>query len=627
MKCTNCGCEINFESGFGVCPSCGSKHKLDNIFEKIDVCLCYTEYDDAGRRTKDSIIAQEVYNKLESKKINVFYERILVSDCLTEELELLRQAAIHNAPIIIVVGSSKENFEAFVKKSGEYFGKKRIIPFFVDINPRDIPSSLNKLQAVNYKKIGWEKDLTTGVLNILGRNDEADIENLHASSRRKLSFVLTGIALCVLLIGSVLFFSLTNPKSKNSDQPITKLQMYENATDLTEQGKLLEAAEIYSQILDFKDSQQLLDSVYAKYYSNYSGTYLTDDKKTMLSLDIKNNTSVEVLYKHNKDGDRRYYSATTTADVHIIEFDGVGKIELLDQKIKFSLNYPNDSSLNVSLEFTFEQKGDSIDYDSGIREQLLSFFDPDVYAVDYGVPFVSLEELVSLGYNFSEDGFGESIITSVLKMDYATKNSYESNIAGEVVTPNGTNSFYDYANLKNYHSAAYYSYRYNTENDIIFEFDSTGLYSQYHNVLSVFGRASLLTPDKIGEKPTDFTEKGVVYSYVGVGDVLQKDDWVNITSYNPDYLKEYNKKMEFVNKINSTDFSNEKSVFALNKYKLEECDFMLSNYKLGFNYYTYNSNGYMNNPVYEIIGTDYQVVFDFYKNGEFVNSEIFRKEK
>jgi len=625
MKCTNCGGELNFEGGIGICSSCGSKHKLDNIFEKIDVCLCYIEYDNAGRRTKDSIIAQEVYSKLENKKINVFYERISANNCLPNELELLRQVAISNANIVIVIGASKENFETLTQKYSEHFNGKHIIPFFADINPNDIPHTLNKLQALNYGKIGWEKDLVTGTLNILGRNDEANIEDIYTRSRKKkLIFVLTCISVCVILIGALIFALLNNGNKQDSNQPLTKLQMYENAADLTEQGELLEAAEIYSQILDFKDSQQLLDKVYSQYYSKYSGTYLTDDKKTMLTLEIKNNTSVQVVYKHNKDGDRRHYSATTTANIHTIEFDGIGKIELLDNKIKFSLEYANDPTLNISLEFTFEQKGDPIEYDSGVREELLSFFNPDIYPVDYGVPFVDRETIFSLGYTLTSEGM-EGLINNVVNKDYATKNTYESNLVGEIVTPNGSDSYYDYESLKRYHGASYYDYQYNEENDIIFEFDASGNYSQVHNVLSIFGRASLLTPDKIGKKPTDFTENGVVYSYIDVGDVLQKDDWVNITSYNPDYLKEYNEKMKLVKKINATDFSNPESVFALNEYDLTESDFMLSDYKLGFYYYTNNLNGFMNHEVYEIIGTDYQVLFYFYKNGELVKSEIYPK--
>ena len=73
MKCSNCGGELIFNNGVGICESCNSTYRIENVFENIDVCLCYIENDENGRRTKDSIIAGEVYKKLESKKINCFY--------------------------------------------------------------------------------------------------------------------------------------------------------------------------------------------------------------------------------------------------------------------------------------------------------------------------------------------------------------------------------------------------------------------------------------------------------------------------------------------------------------------------------------------------------------------------
>lgn len=634
MKCTNCGGELLFEGKIGICQSCGSQHNLDVIFEKTDVCLCYTEYDDTGRRTKDSIIAQEVYNKLESKNIRVFYERISASNSLADELEMLRYTAINHASIIIVIGTTRAHFETIVEKYGEQFKGKTVVPFYADITPGDIPSSLNKLQALNYGNIGWEKDLTTGIFNILGIKENLNFDDLNAHAKKKKHIIIiAGIVFGVLLVGVALFF-LTGRRNNNSatdesavvttegTKPVTKQQIYENAAVLVEQGDWLGAIELYSQILDFKDSQQKLDDTYAKYYANYAGTYLSDDKKTMVTLDIKNNTSVEVTFKQNRDGDRRHYSATTVANIAVIEFDGIGKIELLEEKISFSLEYAYDPSLNVNLEFTFAQMGDPSEYDSGIREELLSFFDPNVYPVDYGVPFVSREELYTLGYNLD----GAELPIDIETMNYATKNSYESTMVGELETPGGNESYYDFESLKRYHGASYYDYVYDEEKDLIFEFDATGNYSQVHNVLSVFGRASLLTPDKIGQKPVDFTENGVVYSFVNAGEVLQKDDWVNITSYNPDHLKEYNEHMDLIDAINSTDFSNKDSVLALNKKTLTLDDFMLSNYKLKFSYYTNNINGFLNHPVYEIVGTDYFVIFDFRKNGEFVEGEIFDNE-
>ena len=66
MKCKNCGGELIFQNGMGLCESCKNTYRLDYGFENTEVYICYTESDAQGRRTKDSIIAEELYQKLES---------------------------------------------------------------------------------------------------------------------------------------------------------------------------------------------------------------------------------------------------------------------------------------------------------------------------------------------------------------------------------------------------------------------------------------------------------------------------------------------------------------------------------------------------------------------------------
>ena len=73
MRCKNCGGELIFKGDTTVCESCGAVSKVESIFENTEVFICYIETDDSGRRTKDSIVAQEVYGKLEQNKINAFY--------------------------------------------------------------------------------------------------------------------------------------------------------------------------------------------------------------------------------------------------------------------------------------------------------------------------------------------------------------------------------------------------------------------------------------------------------------------------------------------------------------------------------------------------------------------------
>ena len=90
MKCQNCGSETIFTNGMAVCTSCNTQYKIDHVFENAEVCICYIANDNNGRRTKDSILSQELYQKLEAKNIRTFYERVTASDLADDDLEQMR---------------------------------------------------------------------------------------------------------------------------------------------------------------------------------------------------------------------------------------------------------------------------------------------------------------------------------------------------------------------------------------------------------------------------------------------------------------------------------------------------------------------------------------------------------
>lgn len=68
MKCKICNGTLSIVDGICICTSCGNKSSLDDYFENIDVYICYIDNDENGRRTKDSIISQDIYRKFEAKK-------------------------------------------------------------------------------------------------------------------------------------------------------------------------------------------------------------------------------------------------------------------------------------------------------------------------------------------------------------------------------------------------------------------------------------------------------------------------------------------------------------------------------------------------------------------------------
>ena len=213
MKCKNCGGELYFKNGVAICKVCNTNYKIDHVFEDIDVNICYIESDSNGRRTKDSIIAQELYQKLEAKKIHAFYERISAATVVGDDLQQLRYSSLHAAKVVLVVGTNVENFSAILEKYGQYLINKVVIPFYSDVKPSDIPRELSKIQALDYSSIGWEKDLEKGILRVLGREKEIDLRETHNKSKRNRGILIgVGIAIILIAVAFLAFLHFNKPE-------------------------------------------------------------------------------------------------------------------------------------------------------------------------------------------------------------------------------------------------------------------------------------------------------------------------------------------------------------------------------------------------------------------------------
>ncbi|MBP3626516.1 MAG: TIR domain-containing protein [Clostridia bacterium] len=284
MKCKNCGGELYFENGVAICKVCNTNYKIDHVFEDIDVNICYIESDSNGRRTKDSIIAQELYQKLEAKKIHAFYERISAATVVGDDLQQLRYSSLHAAKVVLVVGTNVENFSAILEKYGQYLINKVVIPFYSDVKPSDIPRELSKIQALDYSSIGWEKDLERGILRVLGREKEIDLRETHNKSKRNRGILIgVGIAIILIAVAFLAFLHFNKPEEPQNSAPQTNQQMYENAQSLANAGSYLEAVDIYSEILDYKDSQEQIKSI----FDRYDGYYQTGNQQFSIYFNIK----------------------------------------------------------------------------------------------------------------------------------------------------------------------------------------------------------------------------------------------------------------------------------------------------------------------------------------------------
>lgn len=142
--------------------------------EPFDVFICYKETDSQGRRTPDSVLANDLYYQLTQEGFKVFFSRITLEDKLGAAYEPYIFAALNSAKVMVVLGTKPEYFNAaWVKnewsrylaliKNGE---KKILIPAYKDMDPYDLPEEFAHLQAQDMSKLGFMQDLIRGIKKI-----------------------------------------------------------------------------------------------------------------------------------------------------------------------------------------------------------------------------------------------------------------------------------------------------------------------------------------------------------------------------------------------------------------------------------------------------------------------------
>lgn len=143
--------------------------------EPFDVFICYKETDANGRRTPDSVLANDIYHQLTQEGFKVFFARITLEDKLGTAYEPYIFAALNSAKVMVVLGTKPEYFNAawvknewsrylsLVNQSG---GKKVLIPAYRDMDPYDLPEEFSHLQAQDMSKLGFLQDLIRGIKKI-----------------------------------------------------------------------------------------------------------------------------------------------------------------------------------------------------------------------------------------------------------------------------------------------------------------------------------------------------------------------------------------------------------------------------------------------------------------------------
>ncbi len=161
--------------------------KISNEEDPFDIFICYKETDDTGKRTQDSVIANDLYYQLVNEGYKVFFSKITLEGKLGSAYEPYIFSALNSARIMIVLGTKPEYFKAvWVKNEWARFlammkdgANKTLIPAYRDMDPYDLPEDFAYLQALDMGKIGFVQDLLRGIDKIFNRIEDHEKTVIH----------------------------------------------------------------------------------------------------------------------------------------------------------------------------------------------------------------------------------------------------------------------------------------------------------------------------------------------------------------------------------------------------------------------------------------------------------------
>ena len=161
-------------------------HKIQVEYLKIadnekpyDVFICYKETDN-GKQTYDSEVGMKLYDMLSYAGYKVFFSRVTLKEKLGIEFEPYIFAALKSAPVMVVIGTKPEYFEAtWVKNEWSRFlrlkekdPKKQI--FFACDDISDLPKAFARRQAQILEDDSSVANLVDNIVNYFKAPDKSE---------------------------------------------------------------------------------------------------------------------------------------------------------------------------------------------------------------------------------------------------------------------------------------------------------------------------------------------------------------------------------------------------------------------------------------------------------------------
>ena len=221
----------------------------------FDIFISYKETDSEGNRTKDSISAQNLYERLTESGYKVFFSRITLEDKIGTEYEPYIYAALYSSKVMLTVCSSNENIESpWVRNEWSRFltlrqndANKTLIPLYFDMPKSDLPDTFALLSSYDMKADGFEQELLRGIKKLIPLP-------IMKAARRKKARKTVGITTAVVCVIAAIIAAVVLPnylKAQRLEEKYTAaVAMFENAdyesasTAFSELGKYKNSAEM-----------------------------------------------------------------------------------------------------------------------------------------------------------------------------------------------------------------------------------------------------------------------------------------------------------------------------------------------------------------------------------------------
>ena len=176
-----------------------------NMESPYDIFICYKETSKTGLRTKDSTLAQTMYDQLTAAGFEVFFARITLEDKLGQKYEPYIFSALQSAKVMLVVGTDPDYINSpWVKNEWSRYlmlmesnTSKLLIPCYSDMAGYDLPVELSALQSQDMSKIGFMQDLIRGIRKVVGNtledNESQAGPTIHSLYQRAVIFLEDGV--------------------------------------------------------------------------------------------------------------------------------------------------------------------------------------------------------------------------------------------------------------------------------------------------------------------------------------------------------------------------------------------------------------------------------------------------